>query len=53
MVCYALYPPVDVIRQGLLSDDVACEEPIKSALCDLLHHLCDCQVISHAYHMTQ
>lgn len=29
---------------GLLSPEVAKEEPIKLALCQLLQHLCDCQV---------
>jgi len=54
----------DGMRQGLLSDDVACEEQIKSALCELLQHLCDCQVsryrpinsahyISHEIHVGQ
>jgi hypothetical protein len=32
--------------EGLLSQEVSSEEPMKLALCALLQHLCDCQVSS-------
>ena len=45
------YPPDTVphnttapFSEGLLSPQVAVEEPIKLALCSILQHLCDCQV---------
>ena len=42
----ALSLPPDRLPYGLLSAEVATEEPIKLVLCDLLQHLCDCQVSS-------
>ena len=41
--CVLPFPP-ESLPHGLLAADVATEEPIKLVLCDLLQHLCDCQV---------
>ena len=36
--------PAERFHRGLLSQDVAVEEPVRLQLCHLLQHLCDCQV---------
>ena len=42
---YTSRHPAAPFSDGLLSSHVATEEPIKLALCSVLQHLCDCQVL--------